>query len=466
MSKLGRTGLGVLSLAGLLLAAPAADASDYSGDIGLLGGAVMQDENLSGVPDQGLGDVSAVLGGRLGFLLSNRVGLFLDGTHSWINAPHSGETGTLDFRGGLELYGPEVWSGAPLFLTLAGGLEHVSFDGPTDEDALTRPMAAAGIGQRIALGPVFARWELRAIHAFEKSDDAKPAAPDLGDAFLHPGLLVGLSIPFGGSDTDRDGVRDRNDKCPDTPTGAMVDLRGCGLDGDGDGVFDGLDRCADTPAGWPVDTSGCPTDKDGDGVADGADRCPGTAEGAKVDAQGCAVDSDGDGVPDGLDRCDGTQKGAQVDANGCAIDADGDGVADGVDRCPNTPAGTKVDERGCPILFEPERTELVLEGVTFESNSEKLRPESYEALDRVAASLAAWPEVRIEVGGHTDSRGSAEHNQDLSRRRAETVRLYLATHGVEASRMTVNGYGETEPVADNDTAEGRALNRRVTLRRR
>lgn len=457
-------GMGLAALMGLVLAAAPLSARDYDGDIGILGGIVSQDEDLPGLVDQPTGDVSAVLGGRLGYLFSDHVGLFADGTHSWINTPHSGETGTLDFRGGLELYGPELWKNAPLYLAGAGGLERISF---ADVDStILRPIISGGLGQRFGMGPLFGHWEVRATHAFKDEANATVATPSLGEAFTHYNLLLGVSLPFGGSDSDEDGIRDRADHCPDTPYGAHVNAKGCPLDKDGDGVFDGLDLCSDTPAGWPVDSSGCPTDKDGDGVADGADTCPNTPKGARVDAKGCAIDTDKDGVPDGIDKCKGTVPGAKVDAKGCAIDTDQDGVPDGVDQCPNTPAGTDVDARGCTILFEEERAELILEGVTFESNSATLRAESLPLLDRIAESLAAWPEVNVEIGGHTDANGAAAHNADLSRRRAETVRDYLMTKKVAGARLTVNGYGESEPIADNSTAAGRAQNRRVTLRRK
>jgi len=162
---------------------------------------------------------------------------------------------------------------------------------------------------------------------------------------------AGLTLGFGDNarDTDGDGVADRKDRCPDTPSGARADAFGCPADADQDGVFDGLDQCADTPHGAGVDTRGCPTDADGDGMLDGIDRCSDTPKGAIVDAHGCPTDGDGDGVLDGLDQCAGTPKGAAVDARGCPTDADQDGVADGLDKCPETTAGLRVDGSGCPI---------------------------------------------------------------------------------------------------------------------
>jgi OOP family OmpA-OmpF porin len=169
------------------------------------------------------------------------------------------------------------------------------------------------------------------------------------------------------------------------------------------------------------------------------------------------LDSDGDGVTDDKDRCPGTAAGAAVDATGCELDSDGDGVVDRLDKCPNTPRGVKVDANGCALT-------LTLE-VQFDNNSATLRPESETYLDQVAAKLTELSTVTGVIEGHTDSNGSAEYNQDLSERRAKSVREYLVSKGVSASRLTAQGLGETQPVADNTTAEGRAQNRRVVLRR-
>ncbi|MFP4458083.1 MAG: thrombospondin type 3 repeat-containing protein [Candidatus Zixiibacteriota bacterium] len=159
-----------------------------------------------------------------------------------------------------------------------------------------------------------------------------------------------ITFYYGGiRDSDRDGVYDNFDECPDTPLGATVDEVGCPVDSDQDGVYDGLDQCPKTPFNATVDAKGCPTDSDGDGVYDGIDKCTNTPSGAKVDEQGCAIDSDEDGVPDHKDACPGTPKGATVNVNGCPLDSDGDGVYDGIDKCPNTASGTQVNQFGCPL---------------------------------------------------------------------------------------------------------------------
>ncbi|MDH3591611.1 MAG: OmpA family protein [Planctomycetota bacterium] len=148
------------------------------------------------------------------------------------------------------------------------------------------------------------------------------------------------------------------------------------------------------------------------------------------------------------------------------MDSDGDGVYDGIDKCPGTPSGTAVGADGCPEkrLFTEDRKTFVLQGVNFETDSAKLTGDSTGILDGVAATLKEWPNVTVEVGGHTDSRGSDAYNQSLSERRAKSVMDYLVSKGIDARRMTSRGYGEAEPIADNGTSEGRLKNRRVELK--
>jgi OOP family OmpA-OmpF porin len=137
-------------------------------------------------------------------------------------------------------------------------------------------------------------------------------------------------------------------------------------------------------------------------------------------------------------------------------DSDGDGVLDRNDDCPGTPRGTPVDARGCPEIPD-------LQGVNFEFDSSDLTAEGRAILDRGASMLQSNPAVRVEIVGHTDARGSDTYNQGLSERRAESVRAYLESNGIAASRLSASGRGESAPVASNDTDEGRAQNRRVEL---
>jgi OmpA-OmpF porin, OOP family len=140
------------------------------------------------------------------------------------------------------------------------------------------------------------------------------------------------------------------------------------------------------------------------------------------------------------------------------MDSDGDGVPDTADRCPGTPRGTQVDEKGCP------REPVILRGVEFATASATLTEGSRPILDAVAEDLKLHPLVQVELQGHTDSQGADVYNFDLSQRRADSVRNYLMSRGVDAVRLTARGYGETQPIADNATAAGRADNRRVVMK--
>jgi outer membrane protein OmpA-like peptidoglycan-associated protein len=291
-----------------------------------------------------------------------------------------------------------------------------------------------------------------------------------------PNTPLGATVDLRGcpSDSDTDLVLDGLDQCAATPTGARVDPTGCPTDADADKVFDGIDECPSTPAGATVDPKGCPGDQDQDKILDGRDKCPNTPIGVVVDGDGCPLDSDLDGVYDGPDKCPGTLPGTRVDPTGCpaAHDTDGDGVDDRADRCANTPRGARVDALGCTILFQEERVStpggparptLVLRGVTFQTGRSVLLPQSYMALNDVASSLVANPEVRIEIAGYTDNTGGLPINMSLSQARAAAVRAYLASRGVRPDRMEARGFGPANPVAPNGTPQGRAQNRRVEL---
>jgi OmpA-OmpF porin, OOP family len=233
------------------------------------------------------------------------------------------------------------------------------------------------------------------------------------------------------------------------------------------------------PAAVEVVESG---DADADGVPDDQDQCPDTAAGASVDGTGCEGDSDGDGVPDSRDTCPDTPAGTPVNEQGCPalLDADGDGVADDADSCPATPAGTAVDETGCPAQQEGCRApapgepinlegcatgeSVVLKGVNFEVNSSRLTVNARAILNQVADSLAAAPAMKVEIGGHTDAQGSDDFNQKLSERRAQAVHDYLVARGIDPSRLSSRGYGESQPIESNETPEGREVNRRVEMK--
>ena len=197
-------------------------------------------------------------------------------------------------------------------------------------------------------------------------------------------------------------------------------------------------------------------DEDRDGVADTRDHCPGTPSGVVVDADGCPLDSDGDGVPDYLDRCPNTPPGTPVGPDGCpaVTDSDGDGVPDDLDQCPDTPAGETVDVNGCPQLL------LRLQGVNFAHDSAQLTAASDQVLEE-AVQVLNKVRASVQVEGHTDSTGSDAYNQGLSERRADSVTAYLVSRGIDPSRLSPVGKGESEPIASNATADGRYQNRRV-----
>lgn len=168
-------------------------------------------------------------------------------------------------------------------------------------------------------------------------------------------------------------------------------------------------------------------------------------------------DDDNDGVPNDSDACPFTAPGVQVDARGCASDNDGDGVPDYLDKCPETPLGTPVDETGCSRVL------ATLKGVNFKFDSATLTSEARSILDNAVATIKANRSEDIVIEGHTDSTGTDSYNMGLSKRRADSVMNYLSSKGVSSSRMRTVGKGESSPVAPNDNAAGRRLNRRVEV---
>lgn len=170
------------------------------------------------------------------------------------------------------------------------------------------------------------------------------------------------------------------------------------------------------------------------------------------------LDGDHDGVSDADDRCPNSPAGARVDATGCDGDDDNDGVANSKDACPHSKAGAVVGDDGCEV-----QVVIELQGVHFDTDKSTLKPESIEILNAAVNTLGEHGKILVEVAGHTDSTASDAYNQALSERRAKVVYQYLVDHGVSADRMTWRGYGESQPVATNDTEEGKAKNRRTEL---
>lgn len=322
-------------------------------------------------------------------------------------------------------------------------------DGATVEGSRKEFTGIVGLGTEIALSDHWS-FDLGARFHYwfgnERDSVGLSSLNPSGGVDVNFGLvegLLGVSYAFGTTDRDGDGIPNDMDADPDQPEDfdGFEDADGApDLDNDGDGIPDTSDQApneAEDLDGFE-DTDGVPDlDNDGDGIADAQDGAPNEPE----DVDGY---DDADGVPD--------------------PDNDGDGVNDDLDICPGTPANVEVDERGCPIIEEI-KEDLVLEGIEFATGSTQLTPASEQTLERVAESLRAWPDVRVEIGGHTDSQGSAAFNLELSQQRAESVRQFLLGRGIDPTRVTAVGYGEERPIRNNGTVEGRAANRRVELRR-
>ena len=268
--------------------------------------------------------------------------------------------------------------------------------------------------------------------------------------------IAGLAKFNGCADTDGDGIQDSEDACP--KVAGLAAFKGC-ADTDNDGVEDSKDKCPKV-AGLPGN-NGCPKakvevkDADGDGIEDSKDACPKVAGLAKFN--GCA-DTDGDGVQDSKDACPrvaGT-------LNGCP-DRDNDGVKDSADKCP-TVAGLATNN-GCPVVKEEVKKalEFATRGIEFNTGSNVIKPSSISIMDNVSKIMRENPDYNLRISGYTDSQGKEASNLSLSKRRAKACFDHLVKSGISASRMSHNGYGEASPIATNDTAAGRARNRRVEL---
>jgi len=296
--------------------------------------------------------------------------------------------------------------------------------------------------------------------------------------------LIGIVFEPNIGDRDGDGIKDDVDKCPDEPEDfdGFEDEDGCpDPDNDRDGIPDVDDKCPDIPEDKDgiEDEDGCPegekNDRDGDGIPDDVDKCPDEPEDKDgfQDEDGCPdPDNDGDGIKDVDDLCpnDPEDKDGFEDEDGCPDpDNDKDRIPDKDDKCPNEPETYNgfEDEDGCPDRGRVVVTDTsieILDVIYFEYNKDIIKPASYPILDAVAATLKGNPSIsQIEIQGHTDERGDDAYNLDLSDRRAKSVLKYLVDKGVEASRLTSTGYGETQPLDRRHNEAAWAKNRRVAF---
>ncbi len=256
-------------------------------------------------------------------------------------------------------------------------------------------------------------------HTFEDEVDANVPR--------HLQHFAGLTFKFGVKDTDKDGIYDKDDLCPETP--GLKQFQGC-PDTDGDGIPDKDDACPEVAG--PKNLQGCP-DTDGDGIADKDDKCPEVA--GPRENQGCPWP-----------------------------DTDGDGVLDKDDLCPEV-KGTAAN-RGCPEVTEEVMKKLneYARTILFNSGKATFKEETMPVLRNMERIFKEYPQARFSIEGHTDSDGSNALNQTLSENRAAAVRNFLIENGIAADRLISTGFGETKPIASNKTAKGKAQNRRVEVK--
>ncbi len=268
---------------------------------------------------------------------------------------------------------------------------------------------------------------------------------------------VGVKFIWGAVDTDGDGIPDVKDSCPEVA--GLKQFNGC-PDSDSDGIMDSEDDCP--YAFGPMETKGCP-DTDKDGTLDKDDKCPEVAGPAYN--KGCPdPDTDGDGVLDSKDKCPDVA--GPASNNGCPADRDGDGIADNVDACPDVPGIASL--KGCPKVEVPtaeEQKQLnsYAKTILFDTGKTTIKTQSAKVLNDIVDILKKYPQAKFSIDGHTDSVGSDSNNQRLSEGRALSVKSYLVENGIDEFRLSSQGFGESKPVASNDTSDGKAQNRRVEI---
>jgi outer membrane protein OmpA-like peptidoglycan-associated protein len=324
-----------------------------------------------------------------------------------------------------------IWVSAHVGATTTGGLFRGAFDAQAGYDF----MLDEG---RYGVGPA-----LGFIHVFQPDSELRPEDANIFTLGVHG---VWDSAPHIPHDRDKDGILDRDDKCPDVPEDkdGFEDADGCpDLDNDHDGILDHDDKCIDVPEDKDgfEDTDGCPeNDNDKDGILDNVDKCPNDPE----DKDGF---EDEDGCPD--------------------PDNDKDGILDKEDLCPNEPETDNdyADEDGCP---DEEQVRVVGEHIVlddrvhFPENSPVIRSISFPLLERLANLIRNNPQyIHIEVQGHTDQRGPQDFNEKLGKDRANSVLEFLVKQGIERDRLSAVGFAATRVLIDKRTERALFLNRRV-----
>ena len=410
---------------------------DYRFELGLLGGwQYFDDEHGIGradIDEKELSPAAAPLFGlNFTFNLNRYVDFEAEGLASRTHTRNQLTNMWLFQLGGHVLFHPAKGIVRPYLLLGYGGMASLVSDEvvlPNDQDGFGR----AALGLKIALGSrVNVRLEGRVQSSLAFASDVIALGEETGYGGPDYAGLLGLSFNLG-EQRARLYVADKVVYTP-PPT----------EDPDKDGLSTRADRCPDVPedADNFQDDDGCPeVDNDNDGIADIDDKCPLRPE----DKNGI---DDNDGCPD--------------------KDDDGDGVLGSKDQCqdkPETKNGFK-DDDGCPdeLPQDVQRFTGVIQGINFKLRSASLLRNSLPVLDRAVVVLKTYPDIRLEISGHTDNRGKADFNRDLSQKRAESVRDYLASKGVATERIVAVGYGMDRPIASNKTNGGRGKNRRTEFK--
>ncbi len=374
---------------------------------------------------------------------------------SWLGA--EGELGVIPTSTGGNSAGATLWTYrlhavaqyprfrlVPFVLLGTGGMNLKSDINALGDDS--DPALHFGVGAKFAINQFLsARFDFR--DNLMQQNRVSPAIEE-GDLVQNFEVLLGLSFTLGR-----------------TPAEAAPIVK----DSDGDGFLDPNDAC---PAQPGVAPNGCPApvlDTDKDGLPDNTDPCPLEAEDGQQPApsDGCPnKDLDQDGILLPVDLCP-AEKGVAPD--GCAIkDKDADGILDAVDKCPDQPETKNgfQDADGCPDELPKEVAKFagVIKGIQFDFGKASIRKESNKLLDGAAKVLTDYKDLRLMIAGHTDNVGDATKNLELSQARAASVKEYLVSKGIDASRVETRGAGSNEPVADNGTDKGRQENRRIEFK--
>jgi OOP family OmpA-OmpF porin len=424
-------------------------------EVGVTGGVHLFNKNLElGVADDSLltsPQNSALFGLRLGLLLNPMFAIEAEGVGMPTKARDTGNsTFIIGARGSLvyNIMPGQIAGGkfVPFILAGAGILNVASASGSgyTDIKKDTDFAFHGGVGAKYFLTDVVhLRLDARALGAPNKSKQSYSVDGE---------FMLTLGFTFGGhdaappppppvliKDTDNDGIPDDKDRCPNEAGPKEND--GCpDKDTDKDGIVDRKDKCPDKAG--PPEREGCPEeDKDHDGIVDEKDKCP--------------------DEPEDMDKFE--------DEDGCPDpDNDKDGIVDEKDKCPNEPETKNgyQDEDGCPdeVPAPVKKFTGVVKGINFRRNSADIKPSSFPLLKEAVGVFKEYPTLRVEISGHTSDEGKRDFNMKLSRKRAEAVKLFLVSAGIDETRIGTVGYGPDKPIADNETKEGKEKNRRIEFR--